>query len=57
MLKDLAKMNRSYRRFYEDAEVTLQDLADLVDTARYVASGANRQPIRYKLVADKGDCA
>ena len=53
MIKDLVKKTRSYRRFYEDKKMTLEDLRDLVDTARLTASGANKQPIRYMLFADE----
>lgn len=57
MLKDIAKKNRSYRRFYESEPVTVEVLKDLVDTARYAASAANRQPLRYRLVSGAEDCA
>lgn len=47
MIKELARKNRSYRRFYEEKAVTRDELIDLVDTARTTPSGANRQPVRY----------
>jgi len=52
MLKDLVRKNRSYRRFYQDAPVSLDTLRELVDLARLSASGANRQPLKYILCAD-----
>lgn len=52
MLKELVLKNRSYRRFYNDKKVSYEELEELVDVARNVASGANRQPIRYKIVCD-----
>ena len=47
MFKELVKKNRSYRRFYQEKEITKEELYDLLDTARYTASGANKQPLRY----------
>jgi nitroreductase len=48
-MKDLILNNRSYRRFYEDYKITLETLRDLVDLARLSPSGANLQPLKYKL--------
>lgn len=47
--KELVKKNRSYRRFYQNEKLTEEQLKDFIDTARYTASGANRQPIMYKI--------
>lgn len=47
MIKDIALKNRSYRRFYEDLDITKEQLLDLIDTARLVPSGGNNQPVRY----------
>lgn len=52
MLKDLILKNRSFRRFHQDSPVALETLKELVDLARYSASGANRQPLKYILVCD-----
>ena len=51
-LKEIVLKNRSYRRFYQDKKISEDELKELVDIARNVASGANRQPLRYKLVCD-----
>ncbi len=51
-LKEVVLKNRSYRRFYQDKKLDIQELEELIDVARNVASGANRQPLRYKLVCD-----
>ena len=51
--KDIVKKNRSYRRFYQNEKLTTEQLTEWVDTARYVASGANRQPVMYKISADE----
>ena len=52
MLKDLVVKNRSYRRFYQEAPVSLDILKELVDLARLSASAANRQPLKYLLSCD-----
>jgi len=52
MLKDIVRKNRSYRRFYQDRKIPLDDLRDLVDLARLAPSAANRQPLKYILSAD-----
>lgn len=51
-LKELVLKTRSYRRFRQDAPVSLDTLRELVDLARQTASGANIQPLKYVLVAD-----
>lgn len=50
MLKDLVLKNRSYRGFDESYRVTKEELTDLVDIARFTASGANLQPLKYHLI-------
>jgi nitroreductase len=57
MLKDLVRQNRSYRRFDQQVPVGLDVLRQLVELARLSASGANMQPLRYLLVADRDACA
>ena len=49
MLKDIVKRNRSYRRFHQDVEVSLETLRELVDLARLSASGMNLQPLKFML--------
>lgn len=49
MIKELILKNRSYRRFYEDETVDMDNLKKLVDLARLSASGANIQPLKYIL--------
>ncbi len=53
MLKELIYKNRSYRRFYEDYKISIEELKELVDLARLSASGRNLQPLKYYLSADK----
>jgi nitroreductase len=45
--KEVVEKNRSYRRFYQDHEISLETLRGLVDLARLTPSAANRQPLRY----------
>ena len=52
MIKDLILKNRSYRRFYQEYLVTIDELKDLVDLARLSASGRNLQPLKYYLSSD-----
>ncbi len=47
MLKDLVQKNRSYRRFYQNVEISKNDLIELVDLARYASSAKNNQPLKY----------
>lgn len=49
MISELVKANRSCRRFYEDHQIELKTLEELVDLARLSASGANIQPLKYIL--------
>lgn len=51
-LREMVLKNRSYRRFYENAQVTEAQLRDLVDLTRFVASGGNKQALRYLLCCD-----
>lgn len=51
-LKELVEKNRSYRRFFEDEVIEREVLMRLVDLARLSASGANLQPLKFKLYND-----
>lgn len=50
MLKSLVTSCRSIRSFDESHPITKDDLLSLVDTARLVASAANRQPLKYRII-------
>jgi nitroreductase len=52
MLKDLILKNRSYRRFYQDQNIELETLKELVDLARLSASARNLQPLKFLLSCD-----
>jgi len=51
--KDLAKNNRSYRRFDEQFKIERNTLVELIGLARYAASGRNAQPLKYFLSSDR----
>ncbi|MBC8014499.1 MAG: nitroreductase family protein [Sporomusaceae bacterium] len=53
MFKKMIAKNRSYRRFHEDENVTLETILSLVDHARLSPSGANKQPLRYVVSYEK----
>lgn len=53
MILDLVKKSRSYRRFHEEKEITIEQLQQLVELARLSPSGANRQPLKYILCASR----
>jgi nitroreductase len=52
VIRDLVLKNRSYRRFYQDAPVSVETLRALVDLARLSASGSNKQPLKYILCCE-----
>ncbi|HWR55904.1 MAG TPA: nitroreductase family protein [Negativicutes bacterium] len=49
MFKDIVRKNRSYRRFFEHEPISRETLLALVDLARLVPSGANKQALKYYL--------
>jgi len=49
MIRDLILKNRSYRRFYQEVDIKLETLRELVDLARLSASAMNAQPLKYIL--------
>lgn len=48
---NMVRACRSYRRFDEGAGMPREVMVDLVDIARQTASGANRMPLRYRVVS------
>lgn len=52
MLKEIVKKNRSYRRFYQEKNISEEELVDCIDTARLTPSAANKQPLRYVISND-----
>ena len=53
MIKDTIKKNRSYRRFFAEKSVDNETLVDIVDEARFCASGANKQRLRIAIINDE----
>lgn len=51
--RELLKSDRTVRRFKGDVEVSRESLAQIVELARYCASGRNAQPLRYVVVDEK----
>ncbi len=49
MIRDLILKNRSYRRFYQEVDINLETLRELIDLARHSASAMNAQPLKYIL--------
>ncbi|MBQ7639167.1 MAG: nitroreductase family protein [Clostridia bacterium] len=49
MFKDIVKSSRSWRGYDESRKVTLDELKELVDCARFAPSSVNRQPFMYYL--------
>lgn len=54
MLKELVLRNRSYRRFKENNEISMENLRELIELARLCPSGANKQPLKY-IISNDGD--
>jgi len=52
MIRDLALKNRSYRRF-DEVDITVVTLRELIDLARLSASAMNAQPLKYILSCDR----
>ena len=53
MFRELILKNRSYRRFYEDAPITMRQLEEFVDLARLSPFGGNRQTLKFYLSASE----
>jgi len=50
MIAELIKRNRSFRRFYQNVEITENELLEMVENARLTPSGRNAQTLRYVLL-------
>jgi nitroreductase len=55
--KKLVALSRTRRVFDQSKPVGVDDLIDLVDTARLIPSGMNKQPLKYVVTADPEQCA
>ena len=54
---DLARINRSVRRFLEDERVPEQQLRNFIEAARLAPCGANLQLLRFTPVTDRETCS
>lgn len=57
MLKDLLVKNRSYRRFYQEARISEEELRGWIALTCWCASGRNAQPLKYAIVSEPESCA
>lgn len=57
MLLDQMKANRTVRRYDESAPVSMEDLKYMIDAARFIPSGMNMQPLKYRPVQSEAGCA
>jgi len=55
--KELVALNRSRRKFDQSVSINVNDLIDLVDTARLIPSGMNKQSLKYVVTADPDQCS
>ena len=57
MIRDLIIKNRTYRRFYQNVEITEKELFEFIDLARLSSTGANMQQLKYIIsnTADKNE--
>lgn len=49
MIRELILRNRSYRRFYQEVNIKIETLRELVDLARLSPSARNTQSLKYIL--------
>ncbi|MCI6844688.1 MAG: nitroreductase family protein [Coriobacteriaceae bacterium] len=54
--QDLVRSSRSYRRFAEEEPLCYEDLAALVNAARFAPSGNNMQALRFHIVVGPAGC-
>jgi len=52
VLRDIVVKNRTCRRFQETESIDIDSLKELVELARYSASGGNVQPLKFMLACD-----
>ena len=50
MLKDLVRKNRSYRRFDESHQISMEELIEISSLGRLVPSTANSQALKFMLI-------
>ena len=55
MIRDLAIKNRSYRAYDRSVRISRNEMEELVDMTRYVASSVNDQPLKYYIACEEED--
>lgn len=55
--KELVINSRTKRVFDQSKPLKMKTLVDLIDTARFVPSGMNKQPLKYISVTEQKTCA
>jgi nitroreductase len=53
MLRELVLKNRSYRRFDTSIPLKREKILQFIDTARFVASAGNLQPLKYYVSSEE----
>lgn len=48
-IRELIEKNRTYRRFYQEVEVSMETLRGLIDLARLSSTGGNLQSLKFLL--------
>lgn len=56
-IEHLSHTTRSFRRFRESYPVTKELMTQWIDNARLTASAGNKQPLRYRIITGKDECA
>lgn len=54
---DIIKKSRSYRRFFQDTPIKMEELELMVEAARFSPSSRNIQPLKYILINTPEQCA
>lgn len=54
---ELVRKARTHRRFDESQPITRDELRQFVDIVRLTSNGGNQQPLRYRIVTGKDECA
>ena len=55
--KELVKSARTVRRYAQAEVIPREVLTDIVDCVRFVPSGSNQQPLKYRSVSERAECA
>jgi len=53
MIKDLVLVNRSFRRFYQDRQISKETLIGFIDLARLTPSSRNIQALKFFVANDR----